>query len=330
MPRTGPNEAGPKDAAPETGRAAGPSPRRARGRAPLAAGFALLPAVLLAAAGCAADAAPARPAAPLLPLAAAEERVLARAEQVLIARCLHRRGFAYVAHVPQDAAPARRFPYVIDDPAWARAHGFGTDRQRRIAALKAADPNERYFRGLPPRRRQAALAALHGPRPVGLSARVPGGGVATASDEGCTAEAQRGLYGDLPGWFTAKLTVANLTPLYVPRVREDPRYRRAEAAWGRCMAARGHRHATPDELRRALPRLVHGLPAGPARAEETRLAVAEADCARSSGLGATATALDREYGAGVRHRYRAAIVTELRLQRAALPTARRILSGEPA
>ncbi|WP_418957929.1 hypothetical protein [Streptomyces tritici] len=251
---------------------------------------------------------------------AAERQLLTRAEQTLIARCLAARGFRYVVRLPPD--PPRRFPYVVDDVAWARAHGFGRDQERRIAAAKAADPNERWFRRLSPARQRAALAALNGPRPVGLRARMPGGGMVAASDEGCTAWAQRRLYGDLPAWFEARLTAANLTPLYVPRVRAHPAYRKAVRAWAACMARRGHPHASPDALRAALPGV--RTPAG-----ERALAVAEAECAAASGLAATARALDARYGAEARRAHAGPLATKARLERAALPRAREVLTGRP-
>ncbi|QES51699.1 hypothetical protein DEJ50_31455 [Streptomyces venezuelae] len=298
----------------------------------------LLVAVLLTATGCVAD----KPGATDKPgtsgtdraadaagpdLTTAELHTLERAEQVLIGRCLRAQHFAYVEPGPEPEPGTRRFRYVVDDIAWARSHGYGLEQERRIAARKDADPNARYFRSLPPERRKAALAALNGARPVGLSVGMPGGGVASASDSGCTAGAQRNLYGDLRSWFSARLVVANLAPLYVPRVREDRRFRQAEAAWARCMAGLGHRLAGPHESRQALAALVRGLPPARARTAEIRLAVAEAECARDSGLAKTADALDEQYGAEVRHRYGAQIATRLRLQRSALPRAHRILAG---
>lgn len=273
----------------------------------------------VATAGCGAEGVPRAETGERAVPSAADRRSLHLAEQILIADCLRAQGFAYEVRTLADEPPPRRFPYVLDDVAWARRHGYGRDEERRIAARKAADPNERYFRGLPPGRQKAALAALNGARPTGLSARMPGGGVVVASDEGCTARARSRLYGDLQGWFAARLTVANLTPLYVPKVREDTEFRRAAGAWARCMAARGHRYASPDALREALPGVR-------TRAAEIRLAVAEAGCAGESGLAATAKALDARYGAEVRRRYAAQIATELRLERAALPRAREVLS----
>ncbi|MFG2333630.1 hypothetical protein ACGFMM_28975 [Streptomyces sp. NPDC048604] len=251
------------------------------------------------------------------PLTRPQQQLLARAEQTLIARCLTARGFRYEVRVPQ-SPPPRRFPYVVDDVGWARAHGFGRDEERRLAAAKAADPNERYFRTLPPARQRAALAALNGPRPVGLRARMPGGGTVAASDEGCTAQAQRRLYGDLPAWFEARLTAANLTPLYVPRVRADPAYRTAVRDWSACMTRRGHAYPTPEALRAALP-----------GTGERELAVAEAECAADSGLAATAKALDARYGAAARRAHAAPLATKARLERAALPRAREVLTNRP-
>lgn len=64
-----------------------------------------------------------------------------RAEQILVRRCMHSRGFQY--HVEPSARPAPsspRHPYGIDDVAWARAHGFGSEIEAATAHYEVHDP----------------------------------------------------------------------------------------------------------------------------------------------------------------------------------------------
>lgn len=257
-------------------------------------------------------------------ITAAESTMLKRAEDILISRCMQRLGFAFFLSERKDVPDTRNFPYVIDDIAWAQKHGFGGQDLRRKAQAQQADPNQRYFRSLPEDRQQAALAALHGQSPEGLAVTLPDGSIIKASDQGCTAEAQQRLYGDLAAWFRAKVTVSNLTPMYVSKVEHDPRFTKAVEEWGRCMQRAGHQFTSPNQLREALHGLTEGLGPAEADAVEVRLAVAEATCARSTPLAATAAELDRQYGDMARQQYRSEIETKHRLQLAALDRARQI------
>jgi len=53
------------------------------------------------------------------------------------------------------------------------------------------NPNQQYLDALTPGEQLAALAALNGERPEGLSVAMPMGGVIKASDRSCRADAQR-------------------------------------------------------------------------------------------------------------------------------------------
>ncbi|MDC0746138.1 hypothetical protein [Polyangium mundeleinium] len=248
------------------------------------------------------------------------------AEQILISRCMKAHGFTFV---PVCTPPSERpsFRYVIDDVVWAREHGFGDGGTRGRAQAMRPNPNQQYFDALAPGEQLAALAALNGERPDGLSVAMPMGGVITASDRSCRADAQRRLYGDLEAWFQATTIVGNLAPLYVAEVEQDARFTKAVEDWARCMSGAGHPYPSPRDLRSALDDLTKGL--GPAEAHdvEVRLAVAEATCARDTALAATVEELDRVYGDRVREKYRSQIEAERRMQHAALPRAREITAG---
>lgn len=294
-------------------------PRRHRHRAALAAA-----AAVLALAGCG----PARPgeAGPAREPSAAERQLLARAEEVLISRCMGERGFSYAvteAPDPQDEG-ARSFPYAVDDVTWARAHGYGGREERRAAQARQDDPNQRYFRQLPAARRAAARTALMGPSPDGLSVKAPTGMTITASTQGCTAQAQRTLYGDLAAWFRVKVVTMNLRPVREARVREDPRYADAVARWAACMAASGRPYATPDASRQAAAGYRADLPPAEADAAEAELAVVEATCATGTPLARVSQSLDHTYGEDLRAQHREDLALRWRLQSGALPRARRV------
>ncbi|MFD0265143.1 hypothetical protein ACFVGY_00900 [Streptomyces sp. NPDC127106] len=258
---------------------------------------------------------------------AAESRTLARAEQVLISRCMAVRGFPYaVTEGPDDGA--RSFPYAVDDVAWARDHGYGGAEERAAARAREDDPNQRYFRRLSAPERAAARTALMGAAPVGLSVQAPTGMTVTASADGCIADAQRSLYGDLAAWFRVKVVTMNLRPVREARVREDARYTGAVAEWAVCMEAAGRPHATPDASRQAAARYGEDLPPAAADAAAAELAVVEATCATGTPLARVSQALDRAYGEELRTRHRAEITLRWRLQNEALPKARRLVQSE--
>src|SRR5438874_431245 len=59
-------------------------------------------------------------------LTAADRALLYQAEQTAIQNCLRDKGFRYWPEPQPSASVSNRFPYVIDDVAWARANGFGS------------------------------------------------------------------------------------------------------------------------------------------------------------------------------------------------------------
>ncbi|MFJ8645916.1 hypothetical protein ACIRNI_07310 [Streptomyces sp. NPDC093546] len=306
--------------------------RRRRPSAAVLSGIALL----LALTGCSAERSPAgaaegpapRPAAgtptgPVAPPAGAARRnLLYDAEQELQRRCMAAAGFRFWA-TPENPLPeAREFPYVVDDERWAERYGHGSGFAPRIQRLRRQDPNQVYLRGLTADRRQAAVAALNGPREgEELRAELPGGVVVAHSARGCRAEAWRTLYGDAGEWYAANTLVGNLDGLRRLRVTADPRYATAVRAWSACMRAHGFAYEDPLEARAASL----GRKNAPDRALEVRAAVQEARCAHSSGLAAVARRLDRDHDRELRREHRAAVERVERLRAAALPRARAVL-----
>ncbi|NUS11762.1 MAG: hypothetical protein HOY69_10225 [Streptomyces sp.] len=247
-----------------------------------------------------------------------ELSLLHEAGQILLRDCMRRKGFKYQPVKENPVPEARDFPYVLDDVAWARAHGYGTDIQQELSELRRTDANQRYFRGLSAKRRAAALTAANGSRPLTVSAKAPDGMLFQRSPKGCQSEADATLYGNLQQWFQAKVTADSLTELRRARVTEDPRFAKAVKPWSACMRAANHPTTSPADLRTATGSRRSPLP----RNEEIALAVTEARCAHTSGLAKTAQTLDQQYARSLARQYRPAVRTYRELQLNALPSAR--------
>ncbi|MCS0603576.1 hypothetical protein NX794_20505 [Streptomyces sp. LP11] len=247
------------------------------------------------------------------------QQALDIAEQLLERDCMRRHGFRFWVVPPAASTTRHDFPYAVDDVGWARAHGYGADRYAALRRADSTNPNKRYLLSLRPDRRTALVAALNGSRPSGLAVDLPNGARVSHSDEGCTAEAERSLYGDLPAWFRATRTTAFLDGERVAAVQRDPRYLGARDRWARCMKAAGFPYADPQDSRAA------ASAQGVSRAREIRLAVAEATCAVSTGLSRVAADLDHSYDVRLRKRYPGVYGDLARLKAAALPRARALV-----
>jgi hypothetical protein len=260
---------------------------------------------------------------PVRPLTTEESSTLFRAEQTLIQRCMAQQGFDWTPSVENPIPEDRDFPYGIDDLTWARTHGYGSDIQDQIVQVRESDPNRRYAAALPPERRHAATDALNGTdRAVNVT--MPNGLVVSRSTQGCRAESERDLYGDLATWSAAHLTSSGLGRLAQARVLADPRFTTAVSHWAACMKRAGHDVATPAAARGAFADRA-ATPAS--RRREVATATAEATCATSTDLSTTAKDLDRRYADQLRAEHRAQVDTELRLRLQALPKAQALVGS---
>ncbi|MEV4800319.1 hypothetical protein AB0K18_09895 [Nonomuraea sp. NPDC049421] len=256
------------------------------------------------------------------PLTDHEQDVLYEAEQLLTQSCMRAQGFR-IWVVPRRPIPEdREFPYVVDDAAWAREHGYGGEMQQRRDEVRASDPNRRYFESLSPADQMRGTDALHGRREgQKLQVTLPNGMTLTRYTEGCTARAQKQLYGDLEGWFRAGTITDALSDTVRGKVLAEEEFQASVKDWAACMRKRGFRYATPGESRRAW-----GKPSGAAtRKKEIRTAVAEAECAKSSGLSGTIHRLEKRQRDLLAAEYTSEYKTRRRLERAALPRARSIV-----
>ncbi|MFB7369519.1 hypothetical protein ACFC0D_06725 [Streptomyces sp. NPDC056222] len=254
-----------------------------------------------------------------------DDRLLHDAEQRLLRDCMRRHGFTYRVFPLDEDPGTKAFAYVLDDAAWARRHGYGSELRGKRAALAKTDPNRAYFAALPADRKAKALVAANGPSPEGLIVRLPGGGTVQRSDRGCVAESQQRLYGDVGAWFRASTRVEALEQIRRSRVMADAGYLERLGEWRVCMRRAGHAFATPAAARAAAVSAVHSL----GKDREVGLALTEVRCAEESALARTARRLDDHHGGLLARDYRADVEARDRLRAAALPRARRLLNGGP-
>ncbi|WP_431784431.1 hypothetical protein [Streptomyces chumphonensis] len=258
-----------------------------------------------------------------------EKSRLDRAEELLVARCMAEHGFRYTPSEPADAEAGGGGGYVLDDVEWAREHGYGGELRRKVLTARKDNPNLTYRASLSKDRLRAYTAALGGRPSEGmLSVELPGGGTIRTARGGCRATAQEELYGDRETWFRVDKVHGNLAPLYLPDLVQDERFTDAVEAWARCMRAAGHDYAEPPHIRAQLPTLTEGLSARDAHDVEVGLAVAEATCARDTGLAHTARALHDEYRAPVAQQYAEQLTTHHHMRLAALKQAKRVISSQ--
>ncbi|MEV0223250.1 hypothetical protein [Streptomyces sp. NPDC050704] len=257
-------------------------------------------------------------------LTVAEEVEVDRAVEELVEKCMERQGHRYWPGPVAGVAERKAGAYVVDDVEWARRYGYG--RPFRIAAeeTRRSHPNVTYHNALPEQERIRYSLALDGDFDDDISLELPSGGTVRTPREGCYVEARERLYGDYPTWFRAKKTVTGLTPLYVPRILRDERLVTAVKAWSRCMNESGNPFRSPDEIRQKRDSLIKGMNASQAQSAEVKLAVAEAECARSTSLGETARSLEGEYREKALRDYPEEFATYRQMRMTALSRARNL------
>lgn len=286
--------------------------------------------LLAATAGCQAVGGDAEPVRELEP---AELHVLDRAEAVLTASCMRRRGFR---HEPPELASRLdpspgAYPFGLDDLTYARRHGYGiVEGAAEEGRLRRTDPNRKYVSSLPADRRTAYNKTLTGDQSDVLRVRLPTGPELLIPRDGCLAEAQRELYGDFDRWSRAKAVVDNLRSEIDPAVGENARYQKALRRWSACMRSKGHSYAGPGPIRREIAEAIAapGADRLKTQARETTLAVAEAECARGTGLVRTARDLERVAESRIRQRRQADIETVQAARLSALPLARSLVNQD--
>lgn len=255
-----------------------------------------------------------------------EETRLSDAEQRLVQLCMEGHGFRFGQRERLTVEEERPVGYVQDDVAWAREHGYGSRIRQKTDRARREDPNYRHRAQLSASQRAAFDTALDGgPDAKPLSVDVPGGGTIRKRAGGCLAEAETKLYGELRTWSRADAVAGNLRPLYVSDLLKDKQFTAAVEGWARCMRQSGHDYADPAAAREDVQKRAAPLSRAEAFRFETRVAVADAECARETSLKAIGTERETHYVDRLRDRFGADLDSYQRLRLRALARAEKIV-----
>lgn len=221
-----------------------------------------------------------------------EERdLLHLAEETLQSRCMMDQGFEYqVVPLPTDTPVLE--PYGHDDVELSQAEGYGLDLKSSMSAEfgdaeVVADPNAAYVASLSAARQRAFTEALFGP-PGGKvgSADLPNGTSIGFPLEGCLADARAELYKDGETYMSAVSIIDNLATEVQTRVTAHDDYIRARDQWRSCMNDRGYDVERPSDA--------VALAIAEGNLAEIDIAVADAECSRSTSLVTTAERLEAQ------------------------------------
>ncbi|MHB1834342.1 MAG: hypothetical protein ACYCXW_05195 [Solirubrobacteraceae bacterium] len=270
------------------------------------------------------------------------------AEIVVTGNCMRRKGFSYVSPPPLPqrsqvgVSPLLSSEEVAALPPEAavlkaaQELGFGIAARREHPIGNAAggtyvkSPHGIKQPKLSPRER-AYRAALEGPK--GQKGHFTVAGIAQVgfTTEGCGAESFRALYGSPLLAVQADYLPEDLNLVVTHDVRSDPSFIAASRRWSGCMEkATGARATEPDNVPNQL--LASEVRAtGPVsaaeRAQEVKVAIADAHCQYSSGLAQTSVALRRRFAAHLAGPYEGLLVSILQARARASRKAQSILAG---
>ncbi|MET7730586.1 hypothetical protein ABZT02_04405 [Streptomyces sp. NPDC005402] len=257
----------------------------------------------------------------------AQDLRISDAEQHLITVCMRKKGFRFWEEKPLSLEDSRPVGYVQDDIGWARRHGYGSRIAAQEDRARLRNPNIAYRKSLSRSRQKAFDIAMDGGREaVVLKSPTPSGGTISKQSGGCAGQAEKMLYADPAAWFRSDVSVRNLRPLYVDKLLRDKEFTSAVSAWSHCMNKAGHPFPDPDAARQSTrEHSAEQTRAEEARtfANETRIAVADATCARAVSLRAIGERREAHYVGELAGKYGHALDAHLRMQRYALAVAER-------
>lgn len=175
-----------------------------------------------------------------------------RRAQELTAVCMASEGFAYVPFASGGNIQVRVVG-APDDEASVRQNGFGIstgyESEEQRGSEVEEDPNETIVAAMSESEREAYLEALYGPPEVddsgeerreGNFRRIFGG-----DGGGCLGEAYAEVMGAMMSFVQ---TMAPALQEMNQRLQADPRVEEATRAWSACMAERGYRYESQDEV----------------------------------------------------------------------------------
>jgi hypothetical protein len=247
---------------------------------------------------------------------------LIRAQELVTARCMRRRGFQYP--LPSRAPKTKGRVTLAGEPLAipvARREGYGFSRGPQ-------SDQTRFLRNLAPGRRAAARASLEPPGSP-MTRVVINSFRATAARRGCVAEGRKRVYGSVRGflllWYGPQVARNAVEKYFTPAIR-TPEVEDAASSYSRCMSAAGFETPTPRAAwRLARQRFGHGSTR--VTSKERQMATADARCQKSSMIYETISRAMALAGRKVLAGYADRFETMRALMRSSISRAASILHG---
>ncbi|MET8341069.1 hypothetical protein ABZV14_45585 [Streptosporangium canum] len=220
------------------------------------------------------------------------------AQEELVQRCMKKRGFTYVQN-PSSATDVA--PTLGEDP-----YGLTVEQAQRTgykSAENAGDsPGEVDRSGISKlseeeqkRWGEAFFGRDDAPE---IKADLPGGGRVGTTSEGCLAEAREKLYGSLSDYVKLTYLAGNLPIRARREASSDADMTRIDSAWSSCMASKEHSGLKNPDAARGRSLESHrrlGIGSDEARAQEISLAVADAECEKTTDYAAQRIRIEDRY-----------------------------------
>jgi hypothetical protein len=213
-------------------------------------------------------------------VAFSQQTVLSEASTLLTQKCMASRGFVYTAQATpaqvQTLVQSAEYPFGVTSVTDAATYGYGQPKS-------SSSPGGPAFLGgfafgdltKQPRAWVAALLGF-----------APGQRIGAHPIQGCLSQSSSELYGSGGGGLSDP--VPQIAIQSATWTESDPRVEAVDAAWSRCMAARGYKYNTPQQAAEA-----HW----PSKPTPTETATAEADvaCKQAVNLDNTWLAVEAAY-----------------------------------
>ena len=238
------------------------------------------------------------------------EAEIGTAFQLVVQRCLHAKGFKYYPSFPPVAdflggpglAGVPQAPIGLIARA-ANGYGFYSPPGNSPGGAGGRSKEESYADSAG----KKYVRALDGPAIQRIAITQPaalfGKGGLTILSGGCLGAAERRVYGSVVNYVLATTGASLLTDAMLSAVTADPAFAAVVGRWSSCMADRGYRYSSPEELWNNLAGLIDRQHTPAMRSLEIRTSLADYSCAKTVRLLPTVRALQawhaRNYSAAL-------------------------------
>lgn len=210
------------------------------------------------------------------------------------------------------------------NPAWAKQNGYGFDA-RAVEAIRGKHLGPESGTTLDTETEEALYGS-----PAAATETIdlgPEQGKLSFGRDGCYAQTQQVLFGDIREWYTVRQIATNLSGQLHREALADPAVASALQGWRDCMGSRGwNSFQQQGDAFARVAREYESRP-GNARKVELTIATADAECTVSSGYDKALGKSEKEVAEAAQQKANATILGYVRMRSEAISKANSILGG---